>query len=340
MRNNLIHARSPHETDIVYLADRLHNQEPDFLEFATAAGVVVQEDLTNLARAYKPESMGLIADIVAPVRGVTTEAGRYTAFGQEGFDIDTSDALADDAEAGTIDLAAEKVSYQIDPRGLQAFISDRLVRQMPNLVAMTIKRLKFALLLRMEIRVRNLADAASGAMVSANLTNFDSSTQTLQDIAAAISAFEANLGLSPNLFVMPKNAADIWVANPDLRASIAAATAVQDGRKWMGLITSKGLDANNPLGMNMVFPNAFYTNSAPGAARTKTRLWANDAYLIYQDTETESSSWAVQLSYLEPTVVSWREESRGTGGAMYKVYFQRLEKQLTPESIYKLLSII
>jgi hypothetical protein len=338
--HNLIDSRSKHETDVVYLSEVLEKQDPNFLEFATAAGIVVKEDLTNVARMYKPEQAVFIADAIAPVVAVSTEAGRYTAFGQEGFDIDTSDALADDGEAGTIDLAAEKVDFAIDPRGLQAFVSDRLTRVRPTLVATTVKRLKLLLTLRQEIRVRNLADAATGAMISANLTNFDSSATVNADIMAAVAAFEANLGISPNRIVLPKNAADAMVGNSNIANQVAASMAVNDGRKWLGVITSKGLEASNPWGLQPLFPSSFYTTTAPGLARTKARVWANDGFLVYTDSETETSSWAVQFSYLEPTVVSWRDESRGTGGAWYKVYYQRKEVQLTPEAIYKLLSII
>jgi len=330
----IVDALSSHEMDFNYLSEV--TGQPDLASFAHAAGMVIQEDLTNMARTYKPENFTFAADAMAPVVKVQTESGRYSALGQEGFDVDVSDNLADDGQAGTLVWAAEKVSFQIDPRGLQTFVSDRIGRTRGEVNAANIatKLLKQALMLRQEIRVRNLADATSNTI--ANGTDWDTSAAVHTDVAAAQAVMQAALGIRGNLINLGDHVADEMLGNANLVSNIAAASAVSDGRDWLGMITSKGLENKNPWGLSVILPNAFYTSSNPGLARVKARVWGDDGYLVYTDRDTETSAWAVQFSYLEPLVVRWRDETRGVGGWWYKMFFQRLVKEITPEAIVKL----
>jgi hypothetical protein len=339
MKNNfglpIVNAQSPHEMDFVYIGEM--TGQPDLAKFATAAGMAIQEDLTNLARVYKPELFTYIADEIAPRVPVMTEAGRYTALGQEGFDIDVSDALADDASAGTLVWAAEKVSFQIDPRGLQTFVSDRIANSRGPVQAGAIatKLLMQGLMLRQEIRVRNLADATNNAI--SNGTDWDTSTAVHTDVAAAQAAMQAALGLRGTHIALGDHIADEMVGNPNIQSSIATAAAVADGRKYLGMVTSDGLaTVTNPWGLRVVLPNAMYTTTAPGLGRTKARVWGDDGFLVHVDRDTETSGWAVQLEYLAPVIVRWRDETRGVGGYWYKAYYQRKAYQLTPEAIVKL----
>lgn len=334
----IVDARSPHELDFLYLSEV--TGQPELASFATAAGMVIQQDLTNLARTYKPDNFTFINEAVAPIVRVQTESGRYSALGQEGFDVDVSDHLADDGQAGTLVWAAEKVSFQIDPRGLQTFVSDRVMIQQGAVNAATTatKLLKQALMLRQEIRVRNLADATS--ITSTPATDWDTSATVHTDVAAVQSLMQGALGLRANMIALGDHIADELLGNANLVGNIAAASAVQDGRKWLGMVTSAGLAAaTNPWGMTVVLPNSFYTSSAPGLARTKARVWGDDGFIFYIDRDTETSAWAVQFSYLEPMVVRWRDESRGVGGWWYKMIYQRLVKELTPEAIVKLIDL-
>lgn len=334
----ILGAQSPHEMDFAYIGEVTGH--PELQSFATAAGMVIQEDLTNLARSYKPWQQTMIADEVAPRVSVMTETGRYTTWGQEGFDIAVSDQLADDANAGELVFSAAKVSFQIDPRGLQTFVSDRVakVRGAASAAAHATTLLSHALALRQEIRVRNLADATSNTSTPG--TDWDTSTAINTDVAAAQAAMETLLGLRGTHIAFRNQIADEIIGNPNTAANIAAAATVTDGRKYLGMMEGQSLaQVTNPWGLRVLIPSCSYNSANPGLARVKAQVWGDDGFLFHIDRESETSTWAVQLEYLAPVVVSWRVMERGIGGTMYKMFYQRLAKEITPEAVHKLIDL-
>lgn len=327
------------ENSMQYLSEVTKN--PQIVEFATAAQMNVQMDLTNFARVYKPELFNYIQDTVAPRVKVQTESGRYTAFGQEGYDIDTSDYLADDASPNTILWAAEKVSFQIDPRGLQTFVSDRVMDQRGpgNAATIATKLLKQQLTLRQEVRVRNLAEATSQSVTPG--TNWDTSSAIWTDISGAQAVMQGALGVRANVIAIGDHILDSMLANTNMKGDIAAAAAMLDGRKFLGLMSGPDLPGVTTMaGMTIVSPNSFYRSSNPGLARVNTRVWGNSVYLFHIDGGSETLTWAIQFEYLPETVVRWRDESRGIGGWWYKMFYQRVVKEITPEAVYKLIDVV
>lgn len=333
----IVKARSPHEMDFGYIGEMTgaNYDGIPLQQFATAAGMTVKADLTNIARAYRPQDQTFIADQVAPVTPVDVESGRYSAFGKEGFDIDVSDNLADDANAGTILWSADKVSWSSDPRGLQTFLPDRIARIRGAVRAESIvtKLLTQALMRRQEVRVRNLADATSNTSTPG--TDWDISTSHYSDVETAQQVMQAALGLRANTIALGDHIVGETLGA--LKADIAAATALPDGRAVPGFMGPGGVD--RLFQMRLLQPNVFYGSAAPGLARVLARVWGDDGYMFHIDTETETATWAVQLSYLEPTIVTWRDEARGMGGTWYKMFVQRKEIEITPEAVLKLVDL-
>jgi len=324
--------------DLLYLSDV--TGDPDVQKFARSKDLAIQTDLTNMVRAYRPENFTYIGDIVAPRKPVGSKSGRYKTLGQEGWDVDLSDYLSDEGEATTLTYAAGNVAYYIDPHGMKTFVSDEAMNEnIPiNAAAIATMRLQQACLLRQEIRIRNLADATGNTTTPA--TDWDTSATIHTDVAAAQAIMQPALGARANVIALGDHIADEMLGNSSMKGDIAAASAVQDGRKFFGMMTSAGLaEATNPWGMRVILPNAFYNTAAPGLARTKARVWGDDGFMFYVDSETFTSSWAVQFELLKETIVRWRDEMRGTGGWWYKLIYKRIAKEITPEAVLKLIDL-
>lgn len=338
----VVKAPTSRELDFGYIGEvtGANYDGQSLVQFATAAGVTARADLSQIARVYRPQDQVLIADIVAPVTPVDVESGRYSAFGKEGFDIHVSDNLADDANVGSIDFAAEKVSFAIDPRGLKIFVSDRVAKQRggERIMRMAAMLLKQALMRRQEVRVRNLADATSNTSTPG--TDWDTSSVIHNDVEAAQQVMEAALGLRGTHIALGNHIWGEFFGNANYKGDWAAAAALSgDPRALVNFQSPNGLSGLRPWGMIPVAPNGFYTSTAPGLARTLTRIWGDDGFIFHIDSETETSTWGAQLSYLEPVIVSWRDEQRGMGGTWLKMFVQRKEVELTSEAVLKLVDL-
>ena len=334
--NGLQESYSPHELDTMYLSEV--SGEPQVHQFARSRDLAIDITMTNFVRAYKFETLTFIGDTVAPRRAVKSKSGRYKTRGKEALDIHVSDQLSDRGMANEIVWAAGETPYFIDPHGLVGFCSDEEIEENGALQCATEVSilLKAAVALRQEIRVRNAADATSNTSTPA--TNWDTSATIHSDVKDAKQAMKSLSGFLPNVFAIGDHIADAVVANTNIKSDIVSAMSVADGREVLSAMSGQDLARFRPWGMQVVMPDCMYNSANAGLARVLARVWGDDGYMFRIDNEMRSMTWALQFEMLKEMIVRWRSEN--PGGWYYTIIYKRVVKEVTPESIHKLIDLL
>jgi len=344
MYGKLINQQSPHETDLRYVLDIVGPDNPELVEFASSKQMALDLTMTNFARSYNFKKQRFIQDEIAPTKGVASKLGQFKGTGKEELDVHGSDIISDTGKTNEASFEVTETPYFVESRGRSAFISDDVIQERGAIDPM--RRATIFLLgqvkRRQEIRIRNLADATVNTITP--VTDWDTTATLFSDIAQGKILFENTLGLPATDLVLPSNVAEEILANStagtNMTGAIATAMAIADGRKLLEVLTIEGFPMNAWGFRRVHLPNAQYNSSLPGLPVVPTRIWNEDAFLFHIDNETESSTWAMQPMMLDFTVITYRDESRGTtGGVVVKVVTKRDEIEVTPEAILKFVDV-
>jgi hypothetical protein len=320
-------------------AEYLYSLEPDEElgpeQFARSKDLSQDILMTNLVRVYDYPSQRFIADTVAPVKGVRSRQGSWKTRGQEALDITVSDHGSDKGETHEISRAVGEGTYTTTIRKLKTFVSDAEIEERGAFdpVQEAVLDLKHAIDLRQEVRVRNLADATGNGVTIG--TDWDTGNVHL-DVMQNVNLFEAQLGLSPTHIIIPSHVAREILANASIDMGVFTATNIPKGTDAVSLI-DVGVFPSRPWGLMPLIPNAMYNSSVDPEVVTVTRVWGDDAFLVYIDPGSRSSNWAVQQELLKPTIVRWYDTDRG--GWYYKIIAKRTENEVMADAMYKMADV-
>lgn len=254
----------------------------------TVGNVHVNVPLSNLARLYRPQLDGFIADEVCPYLPVVKESDSYYVFDQGPFyATDVDDLVPDRQEPREVSYAHSLESYQTQRRELAWTISDRerknadsQLRLERNKQVGTLGRLmllrerRVAALLRKTTNGGGLnlgANAAAGWDV-AGTTTIES------DIITGREAMRTTIGIGPNVMIIPEKVAVEMTVNSQIRDWLKYAV-FQPG--------VNPLSEKYPLlpsvffGMRVVVPGQIQNTAVEGQTPAYSDIWGAHVRLLY-----------------------------------------------------------
>ena len=323
--------------DLEYLYGITKDEDLNPEAYARAKDMAIDLTMTTFARTYKFEDQRLIADIMAPPKMVRSRKGDWKTRGKEALNVFVSDIGAQSGEAHEIGYAVGETPYETNKYQLRTFVSDEeiLERGAIDPAQEATILLKHGLALRREVRVRNLADATSNGVTIG--TDWDTSAAVHTDVAAAKNAFEAQLGQSATGICIGTHVANEILTNPNIDMGVFTATSVQKGPDAIRYM-DVGQFPSSPWGLKPIIPNGMYNTAAdPLETAVLTRVWGDDAFLVRLDPSNRTSTWAITVVLLMPTVIRWREPGRD--GFQYKMVTKYAVIEVTEEAIYKLTDV-
>lgn len=287
----------------------------------TVGNVHISAPLSNLARLYRPDEAGFIADIVCPRLPVNHENDLYYVFDQGAFfGTEVDDLVADRAAPRRIEFGVDTEGYNAARRELAWDISDRERRNADN--QLNLERNKQngvlgRLMLKREVRVAALLRKTTngGALaLGANAGNkWDNSSTTLAQIAADViagkTAIRQAIGMAPNTIVIPA----------------AVAEGMHKSAMFSTVQYTLGNEANQPLlteaypllrpimwGMRVLVPGVISNSAKEGATASYSDVWSEQVRMLYVSpgpaVEQPSVAYTFQAEPL--TTRQWRDEER------------------------------
>lgn len=254
----------------------------------TVGNVHVNVPLSNLARLYRPDLNGFIADQVCPYIGVENESDSYYIFDQGPFyATDVDDLVPDRMEPREVEFAHSTDTYSCLRRELAWTISDRERKNADSQLNLdrnkqlgTLGRL----LLKREIRVAALLrKTTNGGLLTSGTTAqgswATSTTTTIEsDIIIGREAMRQLIGIGPNVMVIPEEVAAKMNTNAQIRDWLKY-NVFQPG--------SNPLSEKFPLlpsvffGMRVLVPGMLKNTANEGQADAYSDVWSDHVRLLY-----------------------------------------------------------
>lgn len=311
----------------------------------TVGNVHINVPLSNLARLYRPDVNGFIADKVCPYLPVEFESNSYYLFDQGPFfATDVDDLVADRSAPREVEYSHSTDTYTCQRRELAWTISDRernnadsqlnleRNKQMGTLGRLLLKReARVAALLR---KTTNSGGLTSGANAAADWGT--AATTTIEsDILTGREAVRQLIGLEPNTIVIPVAVATKMNKNAQIRDWVKYAV-FQPG--------VNPLAERFPLlppaffGMNVIVPNALQNTAVEGQTASYSDVWSTHVRLLYVTPgpaiETPSVSYTFRA---EP--LATRQERIGQSRVDWFAVGQTIvEKIVAPDAGYEIAS--
>lgn len=311
----------------------------------TVGNVHVNVPLTNLARLYRPDLNGFIADQVCPYIDVEFESNLYYVFDQGPFfATDVDDLVPDRQEPREVEYSHSTDQYTAQRRELAWTISDRERKNSDSGLNLETNKQRGTLgrlLLKREARVAallrkttNSGQLTAGANAAADWGT--AGTTTIEsDIITGIETVRQAIGIKPNVIVIPTHVALKMTQNAQIR----------DWVKYN--VFSPG---ENPLareypllppvffGMRVVVPGQIQNTAIEGQTATYSDIWSNHVRLLYVTDgaalETPSAAYTFRSEML-----TTRQERLGKPRAdWYAVGQTIVEKVVAPAAGYEIAS--
>lgn len=240
---------------------------------------IVNPILTNLARQFKPDEAGFIADRVAPRVPVKKESGQYPVFDQQYFfGAGVNPLKPDRAASKEVDISWSTESYLCEEYALNFSISDRERQNIDSEVRLQESKqnaVQSRLLIARERRV-----AASYAACTKTVTpsvNWDQDTATIEaDVKAGIAFIRDTYGILPNTIIIPATVADEIAVQADIREIFKYTVNGQ-------ALLAEGVKALPPRiwGLEVIVPSGIYTADEDAATPTYSTIWSDNVYIAY-----------------------------------------------------------
>lgn len=293
----------------------------------TVGNVHVNAPLSNLARLYRPDMAGFVADQVCPRLPVMKESDLYYTwdvgpwFGA-GDDVDL-DLVADRGAARRVEFAHATAQYFCEERSLAFDVSDRERRNADSQLRLEENKQNGVLgrlaLLR-ERRVATIlqdsdtsggelqasADAASAARWDAAATTY---ANIRGDIISAKQRVRDLIGRNPNTIVIPLRAAEGLTATAFygdvVRWNISTGEAPNLQRFTDDVVLPSSL-----FGLQVIVAGAMRDTAAEGATASLAEIWGEVARVLYvaDGPAMENPSVAYTFQAAPAGTRQWRED--------------------------------
>jgi hypothetical protein len=310
----------------------------------TVGNVHVNVPLSKLARLYRPDQNGFIADQVCPYIDVQFESNLFYRFDQGPFfATDVDDLVGDREEPREVEYSHDTDSYVCQRRELAWTISDRERKNADSQLNLernkqigTIGRL----LLKREDRVAKLLRKTtnSGGLTSGANATADwgtAATTTIEaDILAGREAIRLLIGIEPNVIVIPIHVAAMMTKNSQIR----------DWVKYNVFGPSNPLSERFPLlpdvffGMKALVPNALANTAVEGQTATYADVWANHVRLVYVTPGPAIETPSTAYTFRSENLVTRQERIGKPRVDWFAVGQTIVEKIVSPDAGYEIAS--
>lgn len=177
----------------------------------TSQARVADPILTAVARGYRSQK-AVVADVLFPIVGVTSRAGKIIAFGPDDFKL-VSTIRAPGSNTRRVQFGYGKEDYSLVDHRLEALVPAEIQEEglaVPGIdnIAIHIRRVQNVMALERENQAatlaRNVANyAASNKLVLAGAAQWDQATSNpFVDIMAAKEAVRGQIGERPNVLTL------------------------------------------------------------------------------------------------------------------------------------------
>lgn len=311
----------------------------------TVGNVHVSVPLTNLARLYRPDMNGFIADLVCPPLPVVHENDLYYRWTQGPFfATDVEDLVPDRGKPRKLDFDFDTASYIANKREFGWDISDRERGNADNQLRLEIVKQEGVLgrlMLKKEQRVATLLrKTANGGQLSLGAdagNKWDNAattyTQVFTDVITGITAMRQAIGARPNVIVIPAGVAE------GLNKSLFFSGVQQYTR---GDVNNQPLYEEYPLlptllwGMRVLVPGQIKNTAKEGQTASYSDIWDEQVRLLYvtngPSIETPSAAYSFQSRPL--TTRRWRDEEAETDA--FAVGYVGTELVVAPNAGYEI----
>lgn len=310
----------------------------------TVGNVHVSVPLTNLARLYRPDPNGFIADLVCPPLPVAKENDLYYVWDQGPFfATDVEDLVPDKSKPRKIEFSHSTEGYLAQKRELAWDISDRERSNADNQLRLeTVKQegVLGRLMMKKEARVAALLRKTTNGgklTLGGNAgTKWDGAAtyQTVAgDVMAGRTAMRQAIGQNPNVIVIPAAVAEGLTKT-------AFFTAFQAFTR--GDVNSQPLYTDYPLlppvlwGMRVLVPGQIQNTAKEGQTASYTDVWSEQVRLLYvtDGPALEEPSVAYSIRSRPLTTRRWRDEEAETDS--FAVGYVGVEQVVAPAAAYEI----
>jgi hypothetical protein len=312
------------------------------------AGVHTDQLLSNLARQYRPDRKGLIADLVCPRLPVAHESDLYPVFRPRDFfatDVDT--LVADRSPAREIQIGYDKETYQTEEHALKISTSRRERNNADSQVRLEQSKLyalSDQLALQREKRVAQLLrKTTNGGQLVLGATpakKWDAEGATIElNLKTAKLEVRNHIGLRANTVVIPYEVAEVVALDPKVREILIAAMTGTGSPKILevgDLILPSRL-----WGMNVIIPDAREIVTPEGQTDTYDDIWSDSVRVLYVQPGPDINVPSVAYSFVsEPfRVDKWTVDD--PPGLEYTRNGEILdEKVVAPEAAYEINDVL
>lgn len=285
---------------------------------------IIDPVLTNLARRYAPH--GFIYDQLVRKFPVQTLSGQYPVFKKEDwYRNDPDNLVRDRAPSKEIDFSWSTELYKVSEYGLKVSITDlERLQAHPALKLEQSKNdfLSLKMALAREVRLASLlqdpAVLAAGGLTSGNsatpASKWDTSTSNPEaDLRAAALAIYNNIGLHPNVLVVPYpvayNLATVHGTDTFRNQMLYTVNGVQMIRDGVGILPEMihGMRVITPTGPQV--NNAADSDGSAQATGTQSEIWGKHVRLLYVENGAPwgSPSVVYAMQHTAPLVSRWRQ---------------------------------
>lgn len=311
----------------------------------TVGNVHVNVPLTNLARLYRPDLNGFIADQVCPYIDVEFESNVYYVFDQGPFfATDVDDLVPDRQEPREVEYAHSTDTYTTQRRELAWSISDRERKNADSGLNLETNKQRGTLgrlLLKREVRVAGLLRKTTngggltlGANAAANWGT--SGTTTIEsDIITGQEAIRQLIGIKPNVMVVPAAVAAKMNQNAQIR----------DWLKYNVFTPNANpLSQQYPLlpdvffGMRVLTPAMLQNTAIEGQTAAYSDVWATHVRLLYVTDGPALESPSAAYTFRAEQLVTRQERLGKPRVDWYAVGQNIVEKVVSPAAGYEIAS--
>lgn len=278
---------------------------------------VIDPVLTSVARRYTPNLAGFVGDRLLPSIPTATLSAQYPIFDESyWFAQLTDNKFEDRSPTKEVNFTWSTDTYLCEEYALKTSITElERLQAHPALRLETSKTqfLNIQMALAREIRAAAILDTVTrgGGIdnnnISANVTNWDSSSTAETEIKVGVLAIYDAIGYTPNVIVIPYKVAYALALNTNIRALL---TYNITGEARNPIVLGDRLLPSVIHGMDVVIPTGAQKNTAAeGAAKVITEIWGDDVRLLYVDPSAQwgQPSVAYRMVHTAPTVTRWRQ---------------------------------
>jgi hypothetical protein len=311
----------------------------------TVGNVHVNVPLTNLARLYRPDLNGFIADQVCPYIDVEFESNVYYIFDQGPFyATDVDDLVPDRQEPREVEYAHSTDNYTTQRRELAWSISDRERKNADSGLNLETNKQRGTLgrlLLKREVRVAALlrktsngGSLTSGANAAANWGTAGT-TAIESDIITGTEAVRGLIGIKPNVMVLPAAVAAKMNQNAQIRDWLKYAVFTPNVNP---LSQEYPLVPSVFFGMRVLTPNMLQNTAIEGQTAAYSDVWATHVRLLYVTDGPALESPSAAYSFRSEQLVTRQERLGKPRVDWYAVGQNIVEKVVSPAAGYEIAS--